>query len=186
MERVCRGLYIGRFQPYHMGHSQVLEVIAGSVDEVIIGIGSAQRSHQKSDPFTAGERVLMVSRAVEELGIKTYIIPIEDVHRNSLWVSHVKSLTPPFEVVYSNNPLVKELFREAGIEVVETPLFNRERYSGKRIRRLMLSDDEGWKDLVPTSVLRVIDEIDGVGRLRRISGSDDLRVVHSEVSEMRP
>ena len=37
-----RGFYIGRFQPYHNGHQSVLEHIAGKVDEIIIGIGSAQ------------------------------------------------------------------------------------------------------------------------------------------------
>ncbi len=172
MEKVCRGLYIGRFQPYHMGHSQVLQVIAEKVDEIIIGIGSAQQSHQTNNPFTAGERVLMVSQAVEKLNVKTYIIPIEDIHRNSLWVSHVKSLTPPFQVVYSNNPLVMELFCEAGIKVGGTPLFNREKYSGKRIRELMQTDKK-WKDLVPKSVARVIDEIDGVDRLKHIAKTDD-------------
>ena len=85
MEKVCRGLYIGRFQPYHLGHSQVIQVIAEKVDEIIIGIGSAQQSHQTNNPFTAGERVLMVSQAVEKLDAKTHIIPIEDIHRNSLW-----------------------------------------------------------------------------------------------------
>ncbi|HZK30987.1 MAG TPA: adenylyltransferase/cytidyltransferase family protein, partial [Methanoregula sp.] len=40
-----RGFYIGRFQPYHNGHQSVLEHIADDVDEIVIGIGSAQLSH---------------------------------------------------------------------------------------------------------------------------------------------
>jgi len=33
-------------------------------------------------------------------------------------------------------------------------------------------NNEPWKDLVPSAVVEVIEEIDGVSRLIRISGSD--------------
>lgn len=170
-----RAFFIGRFQPYHLGHHEVLREIFSEVDEVVIGIGSAQESHTIENPFTAGERVMMVDRAVTELigetGKKVYIIPLEDVYRNSLWVSHVVSMTPYFDVVYSNNPLVIRLFREAGFEVRKTKLFNRVSYQGTEIRRRMICG-ERWEDLVPDPVVRVIREIDGVKRLRDIAGTD--------------
>lgn len=167
-----RAFYIGRFQPYHLGHQNVLESIAKEVDEIIIGIGSAQVSHEPDDLFTAGERVLMMTEALETLGVKQYIIPIEDIRRNSVWVSHVISMTPPFKVVYSNNPLVIRLFEEAGFEVRQSPLFKRERYSGTEIRRRMLAGEE-WESLVPTSTAMVISEMGGVKRLKIISGGDN-------------
>ena len=167
-----RGLYLGRFQPYHLGHHEVLKKIATEVDEIIIGIGSAQISHEIDNPFTAGERVLMVSRAIEELDIKHYVIPIEDIRRNSLWVSHVMSMVPPFDVAYTNNPLVIELLSEAGIDVRESPLFKRNSYSGTEIRRRMLENDR-WEQFVPVKVVEIIKEIDGVKRLRTVAQSDD-------------
>jgi cytidyltransferase-related domain len=109
-----RAFYTGRFQPYHNGHHGIIKKIAKEVDEIVIGIGSAQFSHTLEDPFTAGERVMMITRSLKELDIICYVIPIEDINRNSLWVSHVKSMTPPFKVVYSNNPLVQRLFKEGG------------------------------------------------------------------------
>ena len=39
-----RGILIGRMQPVHNGHIQVIESILDEVDEIIIGIGSAQLS----------------------------------------------------------------------------------------------------------------------------------------------
>jgi len=36
-----RAFYIGRFQPYHLGHHAVIQKIAKEVDEIVIGIGSA-------------------------------------------------------------------------------------------------------------------------------------------------
>jgi nicotinamide-nucleotide adenylyltransferase len=168
---MIRGLYLGRFQPYHLGHHQVLKQIAKEVDEIIVGIGSAQKSHELENPFTAGERVLMVSSAIKEFDIKHYVIPIEDIQRNSLWVSHVKSMVPPFDIAYTNNPLVIELLHEAGIEVKQSPLFKRVSYSGTQIRGLMLKGKK-WEQFVPENVVEIIKEINGVKRLRTVTQSD--------------
>ncbi|WP_431063821.1 nicotinamide-nucleotide adenylyltransferase [Methanobacterium sp.] len=166
-----RGLLVGRMQPVHEGHLQVIKSILKEVEEVIIGIGSAQLSHTSKDPFTAGERVMMLTKALTDNGIsasKYYIIPVQDVACNSIWVAHIKMLTPPFEHIYSGNSLVQRLFIEDGFEVTEPPLFNREIYSGTEVRKRMLEDDD-WESLVPQSVVNVIKEIDGVSRLKHLS-----------------
>ena len=166
-----RGFYIGRFQPYHNGHQSVLEHIAREVDEIIIGIGSAQLSHLPDNPFTAGERVLMITRALSSLGRPFYVLPIEDIQRNALWVAHVRSMTPPFDLCYSSNPLVMQLFKEAGVRVLSPEMYEREILSGTEIRRRMLKG-EPWKNLVPLEVIQVLKEIDGVERLCQISLGD--------------
>jgi nicotinamide-nucleotide adenylyltransferase len=73
----------------------------------------------------------------------------------------------------SRNPLVKTLFEESGYKVVEPPVINRREYSGRFIRSLMLKGDESWRELVPSSVARIIDEVGGVARLRTVSGTDE-------------
>lgn len=168
-----RGLYIGRFQPYHLGHKAVLEKIAAEVDEIVIVIGSAQESHSQENPFTGGERVEMIHRALEgsELSGRCYVAPLQDVKRNSVWVSHMQSMVPRFDVVYSNNPLVTRLVSEAGIDIRNPPMYQRELYSGTAIRRLMLVGGD-WKALVPPAVARFIEEMGGVERLICVSGSD--------------
>jgi nicotinamide-nucleotide adenylyltransferase len=166
-----RGLYIGRFQPYHLGHQSVLQKIAEEVDEVVVAIGSAQVSHTKENPFTAGERLTMIYRALGDYGKRFYVIPLVDVDRNAVWVSHVRSMTPVFDIVYTNNSLVIELFSEAGFEVKRPPLFRRESCSGTAIRGLMLEGGD-WESLVPESVVSVVKEIGGVERLKNISQSD--------------
>ncbi|WP_440952601.1 nicotinamide-nucleotide adenylyltransferase [Methanococcoides sp. FTZ1] len=166
-----RAFYIGRFQPFHLGHYSVITRIAEEVDELIIGIGSAQRTHEANNPFTAGERVMMIRHALEDIDIHFYALPIDDIQQNPIWVSYVTSRTPPFDTAYTNNPLVIELFEEAGIDVKQPPMYLREQHSGTEIRRRMLADEE-WKHLVPDAVADVIEEIDGVRRLKRVSGTD--------------
>ncbi|MBP1945357.1 nicotinamide-nucleotide adenylyltransferase [Methanobacterium petrolearium] len=166
-----RGLLVGRMQPFHLGHLQVIKNILNILEEVIIVIGSSQLSHSIKDPFTAGERVMMVSKALAENGIRAsryYIIPVQDIECNSLWVAHMEMLTPPFEHVYSGNPLVQRLFTEKGYEVTEPPLFNREVYSGTEVRRRML-DGGKWEELVPESVVEVVNEIDGISRIKQLA-----------------
>jgi nicotinamide-nucleotide adenylyltransferase len=162
-----RGCLIGRFQPFHSGHLRLVKRIAEDVDELVVGIGSADASHTRRNPFTAGERMMMVRKTLEPTDIIDYVVPIEDLERNSVWVGHVKSMAPEFDVAYSNNPLVVRLFTEAGIEVRQTEMFDREALKGSEIRRQML-DGGDWRQLVPTPVRDVIDEIDGVGRIREI------------------
>lgn len=176
MDSAKRGFYIGRFQPFHLGHRKVIVEIAEKVDELIIGIGSAQLSHTPENPFTAGERIMMISRSLEDLDLDYYVIPINDLYQNALWVAHVRSLTPPFSDVYSNNPLVSRLFHEAGYEVKYSPMYNRSEYSGTEIRRRILAG-ERWEKLVPEAVMEVIGEIRGVERLKAVSIKGDIEDV---------
>ncbi|XGI83782.1 nicotinamide-nucleotide adenylyltransferase [Halorutilales archaeon Cl-col2-1] len=166
-----RGFYVGRFQPFHLGHYKVLEEVAEDVPEIVIAIGTAQASHTVKNPFTAGERVSMVRKSVNDLDATTYVIPIEDINRNSLWVSHIESMAPEFDVIYSNNPLVIRLFEEDGKEVRKNPLFDRSRYSGREIRKRMIEGGD-WRDLVPDPVEDVIDEVDGVDRIKQVNQTD--------------
>ncbi|MGN0176526.1 MAG: nicotinamide-nucleotide adenylyltransferase [Methanobrevibacter sp.] len=166
-----RGILIGRMQPVHNGHMQIIDSILEEVDEIIIGIGSAQLSHSIKNPFTAGERVVMINQALADRGINPsqyYIIPMQDINFNALWVSHVKMLTPPFTKVYSGNNLVKQLFLEEGYEVRQPPLYDRLQLSGTEVRRRMI-EGENWQELVPNATVNLIKEINGVERIKNLS-----------------
>ncbi|HIP17349.1 MAG TPA: nicotinamide-nucleotide adenylyltransferase [Methanothermococcus okinawensis] len=166
-----RGFLIGRWQPLHNGHLTIIKEIASEVDELIIGIGSAQRSHTTKDPFTAGERIMMIIKTLKKYDFPYYVIPIKDIEFNAVWVSYIEALTPPFDVVYTGNPLVRELFVERNYPVKKPKLYNRREYSGSEIRKRMINGEE-WKHLVPKEVVDVICEIDGENRIRRLNKSD--------------
>ena len=161
-----RPLFVGRFQPFHFGHLDMVRRIVAEHGEIILGIGSAQYSHTRENPFTAGERYEMIKRTLEAEGIHDFhIVPIPDTHVHSTWVGHVVSLVPKFDLVYTNSPLVVRLFRERGFEVRELPLFKREAFSGTHIRKLIYEGGD-WKSLLPKEVAAFIVEIDGPQRIR--------------------
>ena len=171
---VTRGLFVGRFQPFHLGHLAAIKYVLKKVDELVIVIGSAQYSHRRNNPFTAGERLVMVRKALEEAGVdcsKIWIVPVPDVHLHMLWVSSVEGYTPKFDVVYSNEPLTRRLFMEAGYKVESIPFHKRKFYSSTEVREELLKG-ENWEKLVPKSVADFIKEIDGINRLKDLVKTD--------------
>ncbi len=163
-----RGLFIGRFQPFHKGHLHIIKQILGEVDGLIIGIGSAQHGFTMENPFTAEEREEMISRTLSNEGLKNFkIIPIPDVNDDDKWVGHVSRLVPEFDVVYSNNPIVKTLFTTAGKEVRNFSFFKREMCSGTEIRRRILVGEE-WENLVPRTVIDIMWEVGRIDRIKAL------------------
>jgi nicotinamide-nucleotide adenylyltransferase len=178
-----RALTIGRFQPFHNGHLEVVKEILEDNDSIVIGIGSAQHSHSVDNPFTAGERYLMISSTLNTHGISNYyIVPIMDINRYGLWVAHVELLIPPVNVIYTHNPLTRRLFQEKSYEIATPMVYDREKYSGREIRRRII-DNESWHDLVPNEVVRVIEEINGVERLRDLAQTDEFNKADEESKE---
>jgi nicotinamide-nucleotide adenylyltransferase len=150
--------------------------ILGEVDEVIVAIGSAQYSHNVNNPFTAGERLVMIREALrdEKMDLsRVWLVPVPDVHLHMMWVSALEGYTPRFAVVYSNEPLTRRLFVEAGYEVKDIPLYDRRVYSSAEIRKRMVKGED-WEEYVPRKVSEFIKEIDGVNRLRDLNRSDRL------------
>lgn len=169
-----RGLFVGRFQPFHFGHLQAIRDVLKEVDELVIVIGSAQHSHNLDDPFTAGERLVMVRKALDEVGLdsaRVWVVPVPDVHLHMMWVSAVEGYAPKFDVVYSNEPLTRRLFMEAGYEVKSIRFHKRKVYSSTEVRERLLNG-ESWERLVPKSVAEFVKKIDGVNRLRDLAKSD--------------
>ncbi|HXY83708.1 MAG TPA: nicotinamide-nucleotide adenylyltransferase [Candidatus Saccharimonadales bacterium] len=174
MDKKNRGVFIGRFQPFHLGHVHCVQQILKQVPELILAIGSAQFSHTLQNPFTAGERVTMIRAAMDENKIdasKYYLIPIRDLRIHDLWVSHLVSQTPHFETVFSNEPVTSRLFKEAGYRVEPIPFYDREIYSATEIRAKIINR-ESWEKLVPSTIAKYIKEISGDERLRELMLTD--------------
>lgn len=163
-----RSLLVGRFQPFHNGHAELVKYAIDNYGEVVIAIGSAYDSYTFRNPFTSGERHLMIRTALEDMGIRQYyIVSVPDINRYGVYAGHVAEMSPGFDIVLSNNNLIKEIFEKDGFEVAGTPAFQREVYSGTVIRR-RIAEGKKWQHLVPEPVAEVIKEIKGEERIKRL------------------
>ena len=172
------GLFVGRFQPFHKGHLETVKFALKSVDTLVMVVGSAQKSHEMRNPFTAGERVMMIKASLDaEKGVdagRVLIVPVPDVDVHALWTRQVDMLVPKYEVVFANDPFTLLLFRERGVRTVEVPLFERSRMMATEVRRRM-GEGEDWQELVPEPVAGVIKAINGEDRVKAIVTQHDRR-----------
>ncbi len=172
-----RGLFVGRFQPFHRGHLEVIKTILQENDEIIIVVGSAQSSHSLDNPFTVGERIVMLRSVLKEEEFDLahcYVVPLPDAEMHAVWVAKVIAYCPPFDIVYSNEPLTSRLFEEMGFNLGSFSLFRRDVYDATEIRRRMCADED-WRSLVPPCIADLVDRFGGVGRLKALSKTDKKR-----------
>ncbi len=152
-------LLIGRFQPFHNGHLEVVKKILEECDYLLIGIGSSQYSGTEENPFSGDVREHMIYKTLKEEGLFDWeIVQIPDIHDEEGWVTHVQKVCPHFDLVYSGNPTTQKLFEEANVEVRQQPMYDREKYSGTEIRK-KIKNKKSWKELVPKPVSEAIENI---------------------------
>ncbi len=160
-----RGLFIGRFQPFHLGHFSVIKTMEQEVDEIIIGIGSAQKKFTAYNPFLLEERIEMIKASIKDsINKKYYLIGINDIDDYPRWVKHVESLVPKFDVVYAGNTITQKLFRDAGYNIIE---LEDKTIHATEIRNRIYKD-ENWKELVPEGTTNVMEKLNGVERIKKI------------------
>jgi len=117
-----QALFVGRFQPFHLGHLSVIKNALKKEDRLIIVIGSAEENHEPPNPFTSGERFQMIEAALDAEKIprsKYAIIPIRNVENFMLWTAHVDQYIPPIYKVYTGSKIVKELYQNYGKYKIE-------------------------------------------------------------------
>jgi len=164
-------LFIGRFQPFHKGHLEIIRKISAEYQIIIIGIGSSQYQNTLENPFSESERKEMIIESLKEEGIKNFkIVLIPDIHNPPKWVEHVNSIISDYSIVITNSPKTKKLFTKKGYEVKNTPIYNRKLLSGYIIRKKMING-ESLGELLPIPVIKIIKKIKGQERLIKLNNN---------------
>lgn len=92
-------VYIGRFNPFHLGHAHVLRRALETSKLVIVLLGSAGLARSLKNPFTYNERKAMVERWVSAETLagrlprdgRLEIAPLRDYpYNNALWIRTVQ------------------------------------------------------------------------------------------------
>lgn len=159
-------LYIGRFQPFHNGHLDAIMQVLSENDEVIIAIGSASENYSPINPFTAGERIEMIRKALQEADIpaeKYCIIPIDNINNYALWPKHIEIFAPHFDSVYTGSPIVSELFTKYSQKKVKKLTFNKD-VSATEVREKILAK-KPLNGVISQSVEKFLIEINAYERL---------------------
>lgn len=93
-------VFIGRFQPWHIGHQQVAEYALSQSNKLIILIGSVDQATDFKNPFTFEQRKLCIEESLQEIQAKylskqeykeILVLPVKDyIYNNNKWLNEVQ------------------------------------------------------------------------------------------------
>lgn len=88
-------VFIGRFEPLHKGHEEIIKNALSYCSKLIILVGSANRSRSIQNPWTFQERSQMIRVAIPEAydGNRLSIVPLNDyTYNDPAWTANVQRL----------------------------------------------------------------------------------------------
>ena len=85
-------VFIGRFQPFHLGHRFVIEQALAQSKQVIVLIGSARVPRSTRNPFTLQERTQMILGAfAPDQAQRIHCVALDDIlYNDTRWVHQVQ------------------------------------------------------------------------------------------------
>lgn len=83
-------IFIGRFEPFHLGHYHVMEQALAKAQTLIVLLGSANSPRTIKNPFSFGERTAMIQQ--EFVGKNVWCVPIDDeLYNDQKWLQNIQS-----------------------------------------------------------------------------------------------
>jgi bifunctional NMN adenylyltransferase/nudix hydrolase len=99
-------VFIGRFQPFHIGHYNVVKKASEISNNILILVGSSYRARSWKNPFKFSERKLFIQKSCENINSNIGILPLVDtLYNDRTWANNVRSAV---NLYLRNNNLSKE------------------------------------------------------------------------------
>jgi len=84
-------VFIGRFEPFHIGHAGVVRHALAHAKKVIVLVGSADTPRTIRNPWTVAERAVMIRAALDDVADRLIILPLRDhLYNEAQWVADVQ------------------------------------------------------------------------------------------------
>ena len=159
MQKYKVGLLVGRFQPFHKGHLQLIKKSFNYINTMIIGVGSVGKIDGDNflDFEERKEMLEMVSKKEGWDDKVRKIVPLKDFNNDKLWLTHSREVAGKIDVVIGNNEWTNRIFEKAGYPILRLGFYRRDLYEGVKIRKLM-KERKTWEDRVPQYLVKIIKE----------------------------
>lgn len=93
-------VFIGRFQPLHNAHLDIIKKAIAMTKELIIVVGSARQPRTFKNPWTEKERMLMIQNALNNIDTGTTRIHVEHnidtIYNDTAWASRVQGIVSKY------------------------------------------------------------------------------------------
>lgn len=162
-------LFIGRFQPLHLGHLDAIkQIIAKDYHRIVIGLGSSQEKNTRKNPFDLEERQVLMKQVLAKTFPKIIfeILAIPDFANSRKWLEYILKHSPSFEAVFTGNPYVEFCFKESNKKIYKLKVNLPIKATSIRYQVAEKSDD--WQDKVPLEVVNRLSTKDWQKRFKNI------------------
>lgn len=159
-------VFIGRFQPFHNSHLEVVKHGLSIADKLLIVIGSSNSAPTIKNPFSFQERKDMISSCFNESELsRIAFIPVRDhFYNDTLWCAEVQQKTSEFITPGDNVALLGNYKDSSSFYLDMFPQWEFEPYVQKNfmnatdIRDIIFNggSEDRIEDKIPLSVLSYI------------------------------
>lgn len=108
MEKYDLSVFIGRFQPFHLGHQETVRHALSISERVLILVGSSGAATSSKNPFSYQERSAMIRASLStDENYKVDLEPLQDhFYSDDVWIAEVQEKVSRYSDVNSSIALV--------------------------------------------------------------------------------
>lgn len=98
---------IGRFQPFHNAHLEIIKRATALTDNLVIITGSANQPRTYKNPFTSAERERMIKAATGGLTLKIHVESNPDtIYNDQAWAVRIQSIVSRYRILGTRTAII--------------------------------------------------------------------------------
>ena len=181
---------IGRFQPLHTAHLEIIKRATALTDQLVIICGSARQPRTYKNPFTFDERAGMIKAATAGLSMQVYVEPnIDTIYNDQAWAVRVQGIVSKYATLggrvgiighkKDDSSFYLDMFPQWGYENVELVEF----LSAVDIRDLYFKRDVNMKfirGVVPETTLDFLEQFRTTPEYEQVIREREFIVEHNK------
>ena len=98
---------IGRFQPLHNAHLEIIKRATALTDQLVIITGSAAQPRTYKNPFTSAERAQMIKAATGGLSMRIYVEEnVDTIYNDQAWAVRVQGIVSKYRILGTTTAII--------------------------------------------------------------------------------
>jgi bifunctional NMN adenylyltransferase/nudix hydrolase len=182
-------VFIGRFQPFHHGHYELLKDALSRAEKVLIVIGSYRKAPDIDNPFSADEREEMIRAALttEEEARVQFIYVRDSWYVHNRWLTEVQQL-----VCDATDGIADENICIIGAEnyFPQWKFFHQKNIDSMphatKIRDLYFTNDSGYKKHVHPNIATYLENFKNTEDFKSLKASYEYIVAYKAAWDSAP
>jgi bifunctional NMN adenylyltransferase/nudix hydrolase len=172
MKKYDYGIVIGRFQPFHLAHQDLIKHSLSIAEKVIVILGSARSAPDVKNPFTPAMREEIVRACLPQDEKRIVFRAVRDYPYNDhVWITEVQNVVreiteddekehPAIAIVgffKDRSSYYLNLFPQWTFEEFYGADKRLSNINGTKIRESYFAENEAWREFVPETAQRFLE-----------------------------